>query len=62
MGEVIDQSNERLVLLHILAEQEVIKFINMINGKMRTPKIKALHRVIAFINEKGMLVQFLCYV
>lgn len=51
VGKIIDKSNAGHVLLQILAKKEVIKIINLINGKMRTHKIEALHRAIAYINE-----------
>jgi hypothetical protein len=46
VGKVIDKSNAGHVLLQILAKEEVLKVINLINGYMRTPKIDALHRAI----------------
>jgi hypothetical protein len=46
-GKVIDKSSAGHVLLQILAKQEVLKIINLINGRMRTPKIEALHRAIS---------------
>jgi hypothetical protein len=46
VGKVIDKSAGH-VLLQILAKKEVLKIINLINGRMRTPKIEALHRAIA---------------
>lgn len=52
VGKVIDRTSGGHVLLQILAKQEVLKVINMINGHMRTPKIEALHRAIRWINEK----------
>jgi hypothetical protein len=52
VGKVIDRSKYGHVLLQILAKDEVLKIINIINGKMRTPKIEALHRAIVYINEK----------
>ena len=51
VGKVIDKSAGH-VLLQILAKKEVLKIINLINGRMRTPKIEALHRAISWINEK----------
>ncbi len=50
VGKVLDKSNAGHVLLQILAKQEVLNIINLINGKMRTPKIEALHRAISYIN------------
>lgn len=52
VGKIIDRSSVGHVLLQILAKQEVLKIINIINGHMRTPKIEALHRAIRWINEK----------
>lgn len=52
VGKVINRSSAGHVLLQILAKEEVLKIINLINGRMRTPKIEALHRAISWINEK----------
>ena len=52
VGKVINREKTGHVLLQILAKEEVIKIINLINGYMRTPKIEALHRAINWINEK----------
>jgi hypothetical protein len=52
VGRVIDKPNAGHVLLQVLAKEEVLKIINLINGYMRTPKIEALHRAIHWINEK----------
>jgi hypothetical protein len=46
VGKVISKPKLGHVILQILAKQEVIKIINLINGYMRTPKIEALHRAI----------------
>jgi hypothetical protein len=46
VGRVIDKPNAGHVLLQVLAKEEVLKIINLINGYMRTPKIEALHRAI----------------
>ena len=51
-GKVIDKPKAGHVLWEILAKEEVLKIINLINGYMRTPKIEALHRAITWINEK----------
>lgn len=51
VGKVINRSSAGHVLLQILAKQEVLKIINLINGRMRTPKIEALHRAIRWLNE-----------
>jgi hypothetical protein len=52
VGKVVSRSSAGHVLLQILAKEEVLKIINLINGHMRTPKIEALHRAIRWINEK----------
>ena len=52
VGKIIDRSSAGHVLFQILAKEEVLKIINLINGYMRTPKIEALHRAIIWINEK----------
>ena len=51
VGRIIDRSKAGHYLLQILAKEEVLKVINLINGKMRTPKIEALHRAINYINQ-----------
>ena len=52
VGKVVSRASAGHVLLQILAKEEVLKIINLINGHMRTPKIEALHRAINWINEK----------
>jgi len=52
VGKIIDRSRYGHILLQILAKDEVLKVIHLINGNMRTPKIEALHRAIVYINEK----------
>jgi len=52
VGKVINREKTGHVLLQILAKEEVLKIIHLINGYMRTPKIEALHRAINWINEK----------
>ena len=47
VGKVIDRSSVGHVLLQILAKEEVLKIINLINGRMCTPKVEALHRAIS---------------
>lgn len=52
VGKVISRPEAGHVILQILAKEEVLKIINLINGYMRTPKIEALHRAIKWINKK----------
>ena len=51
VGKVISKPSAGHVILQILAKEEVLKVINLINGYVRTPKIEALHRAINWINE-----------
>jgi hypothetical protein len=46
VGKVISKLNAGHIILQILAKDEVLKVINLINGYMRTPKIEALHKAI----------------
>ena len=46
VGRVLDREKSGIVILQILAKEDVLKIINLINGFMRTPKIEALHRAI----------------
>ena len=52
VGKVVSREKAGIVLLQILAKEEVLKIILLINGCMRTPKIEALHRAICWINER----------
>lgn len=52
VGKIIDREKAGHVLLQILAKEEVLKIISLINGYMRTPKIEALHRAIHWINKR----------
>lgn len=52
VGKVISKPKAGHVLLQILAKEEVLIIIKLINGFMRTPKIEALHRAIHWINER----------
>ena len=54
MGKVIPKKGGH-VIFQILAKEEVLKIINLINGQMRTPKIEALHRAINWINDNDNL-------
>jgi len=58
VGKVINRSSAGHVLLQILAKQEVLKIINLINRRIRirthkrSPRIEALYKAISWINEK----------
>lgn len=51
VGKIYKRENQGCVLWSIQNSQDVIKIINIINGYMRTPKIEALHRTIAWYND-----------
>ena len=51
VGKVYKRENQGCVLWSIQNSRDVIKIINIINGYMRTPKIEALHRAIAWYND-----------
>lgn len=53
VGKVVDREKAGHVLLQILAKEEVLKIINLINGHLRTGKIKALSRVIHWYNNNS---------
>jgi len=46
-GKVINREKAGHVILQILAKDEVLKVIHLINGYIRTPQIEALHRAIS---------------
>ena len=52
VGE-ISKGNGNYVLLQIRRKEDLIKIVHMINGKMRTPKIEALGRLINWLNKKS---------
>jgi hypothetical protein len=51
VGKIYKKENQGCVLWSIQKHEDVIKIINIINGFMRTPKIEALHRAIAWYND-----------
>jgi hypothetical protein len=40
------------VLYVVRSKSGLLKLVNLINGEFKTPKIKALHRLIDWINNK----------
>ena len=50
-GNVYHKTDAGYVLWQIQKKEDVIKIITLINGYMRTPKIEALHRAIAWYNK-----------
>ena len=50
-GKVYHKLNAGYVLWQIQKKEDVIKIISLINGYMRTPKVEALHRTIAWFNK-----------
>lgn len=51
-GIIYEQSWNNVCKYTIYSKDEVIRIINLINGKFRTPKIKYLHKAIDRINTK----------
>lgn len=51
VGKIYKKENQGSVLWSIQNSEDVIKIIHIINGYMRTPKIEALHRAIAWYND-----------
>lgn len=60
VGKVVSREKAGIVLLQVLAKEEVLGIINLINGYMRTPKIEALHRAIHWINERDSTSSIPC--
>ena len=50
-GTVYHKTNAGYVLWQIQKKEDVLKIITLINGYMRTPKIEALHRAIAWFKN-----------
>lgn len=46
----IQPASENAVLYVIRDKLGIVKIVNLINGEFRTPKIKALHKIIDWIN------------
>lgn len=52
-GNIYERSGKNLVRWMIQDIQSLIKIINCVNGKFRTPKINALLKMIDYLNFKG---------
>lgn len=58
VGKMYKKENQGCVIWQIQNIDDVIKIIQIINGKMRTPKIEALHRAINWYNNnKGTNIE-----
>ena len=55
IGGVYIKINDNYLPLFIKVKSSILRIINLINGKMRTPKIEALHRLIYWSNYKWSL-------
>lgn len=53
-GRVYDHPNKKLTRWLVQDKKSVIGIINLINGKLRTPKINSLHDMIDYFNAKGI--------
>lgn len=52
-GRVYDHPNKKLTRWLVQDKKSVINIINIINGKLRTPKINSLYDMIDFLNVSG---------
>lgn len=52
-GRVYSHSKKNIVRWLVQDKKSVINIINLINGKLRTPKINSLYDMIDFLNAKG---------
>lgn len=52
-GKVYSHSKKSIVRWLVQDKKSVINIINLINGKLRTPKINSLYNMIDFFNAKG---------
>lgn len=52
-GRVYSHSQKNIVRWLVQDKKSVINIINLINGKLRTPKINSLYDMIDFLNAKG---------
>lgn len=51
VGTIQIKNNANYVIWHVQTINDVVKLVNIVNGYMRTPKIEALHRAIAWFNK-----------
>lgn len=56
-GNVYLDSKKRIVRWMVQDIKSVVKIINLINGKLRTPKINGFYKMIDFINIKGIEIE-----
>jgi hypothetical protein len=54
-GYIYQSKSDNGCRYRIAKLETLIKIINLINGKFRTPKINSLHKVIDFINFRSNL-------
>jgi hypothetical protein len=52
-GKIYDHPTKNLTRWLVQDKKSVTNIINLINGKLRTPKINSLHDIIDFLNAKG---------
>ena len=52
-GRIYDHPHKKMTRWLVQDKKSVINIINLINGKLRTPKINSLHDMIDFLNAKG---------
>lgn len=56
-GKVFDHPSKNLTRWMVQDIESVTKIVKLINGKFRTPKINALHKIIDFLNVKGANIE-----
>lgn len=52
-GNVYDSKGKNCVRWMIQDKKSVTRIVELINGKFRTPKINALHKMVDFLNNRG---------
>ena len=52
LGGRIEHTKQNAVVWWVNKKEELLVVISLINGKFRTPKIEALHRLITYFNDK----------
>lgn len=56
-GNIYGSSNKNMVRWMIRDLKSVTKIVNLVNGKLRTPKINGFYDMIDFINAKGANIE-----
>jgi hypothetical protein len=54
-GSILINKNKTYIIYSIQKHDELVTWVNLINGYFRTPKIEALHRLINFFNDNNLV-------